>query len=256
MSCRGLNCTSIDLIEAHIIPRGFARDMMAAADHNILASMDKAHKTQHGVYDPNILCAACDGVLGDYDGYAIEVCRTFETKHTGFDDRFLMLDIDGDKLALFALAVLWRASVSTRREFRQVDLGPYEDIAKAVLFGAKPLKDIPAYELVMLRFKSRRINVEGVYTHPVRMTRVGVNVWGFTAGGFRFMAKMDQRPWPARLDQLGLLKEMVVNGNDKLYGFVADYEGSTEHLASLRMAGAQIVRKKARSTVTPQSPNS
>ena len=242
MACRGLNCTNTDLIEAHIIPRAFARDMMAAAGHNILASMDKAHKTQHGVYDPNILCAACDGILGGYDDYAIEVCRTFDTKHSEFDGRFLMRDIDRDKLAKFALAVLWRASISARHEFKKVDLGPYEDIAKEVLFSAKPLKDFPAYELMLLRFKSRRINVEGVYTHPVRMTRVGVNVWGFTAGGFRFMAKLDQRQWPGI--PLGLRKEMVVNGNDKLCGLVADYGGSTEHLASLRMAGAHMARQQ------------
>jgi hypothetical protein len=246
MSCRGLNCTSTDLIEAHVIPRGFARDVMAAAGHNILASMEKARKTQHGVYDPNILCATCDGILGGYDGYAIDVCRAFDMKHSEFDGLFLMLDIDGDKLAKFALAVLWRAFIAARPEFKEVDLGPYEDIAKEVLFNAKPLKDFPEYELMLLRFKSRRINVEGVYTHPVRMTGVAVNMWGFTAGGFRFMAKIDQRQWP-QFD-LRLRKQMVVNGNDRLYGFVTDYEGSTEHLAALRMAGAQTARQQKKAT--------
>ena len=37
------------------------------------------------------------------------------------------------------------------------------------------------------------------------------------------MAKMDQKQWPKFT--LGLRKEMVVNGNDKLYGFVRRLRG-------------------------------
>ena len=129
--------------------------MMADAGHNIAVSMAKSYKTQHGVYDPNILCAACDGILGSYDDYAIEICRTFEKRSTKFDHLFLMRDVDGDKLAKFALAVLWRASISARDEFKKVDLGPYQDIAKEVLFGARPLKDFPAYELMLLASQVR-----------------------------------------------------------------------------------------------------
>jgi hypothetical protein len=243
-ACQGFSCTSIDLIDAHIIPRGFARDMMRASGYNMLASMDKAHKTQHGIFDPNILCANCDGIIGAFDNYAIEVCRSFQKKHREFDDRFLMLDVDGDKLAKFALSVLWRASISNRPEFKKIDLGPYSDLAKEVIFGSKTLKDFPEYELMLLRFESPRINVEGLYTSPVRMTNVGINVWGFTLCGFRFMAKMDKRQWP-RIP-IGLRKEMVVNGNDKLYGFRGPYEGSTEHLTSLQMAGAHLIRHRKR----------
>jgi hypothetical protein len=223
MKCCGLNCTSTDLIEAHIIPRAFARDMMAGAKHNVRGSMDKVRPDQHGVYDREILCAKCDGQLGHYDDYAIKVCRTFDTKHSEFDGRFLMPDIDGDKLAKFALAVLWRASISTRDEFKKVDLGLYEDIAKEVLFGAKLLKDFTAYELMVLRFKSRHNKVNGVIAFPARMTGAGVRLWAFAAGGFRFMEKMDKRRWPK------LPKEMVVNGNNQLYGCVEDLELLDEH---------------------------
>lgn len=242
--CHGFNCTSTDLIRAHVIPRGFARDMMRASGFNMLVSMDEAQKTQHGIFDSNILCATCDNIFGELDKYAVEVCRDFGKRHHEFDNRFLMRDIDGDKLSKFALAVLWRASISKRSEFKKVDLGPYESIAKEVIFGSKTLKDFPEYELMLLRFKSSRVNVEGVYTSPVRMTDVGINVWGFTLSGFRFMAKIDKREWPHF--PIGLRREMVVNGNDKLYGFLGPYEGSTEHFASLRMAGAHKMRQKKR----------
>jgi hypothetical protein len=218
--------------------------MMKTSGHNMLATMEKAHKTQHGIYDPNILCANCDNILGELDKYAVELCRDFPKSHSEFDNRFLMRGVDGDKFAKFALAVLWRASISKRLEFRKVDLGPYEDIAREVIFGHKALNDFPEYELMMLRFKSQRINVEGVYTSPVRMTNVGINVWGFTLSGFRFMLRMDKRHWPRFA--IDMRKEMVVNGNDKLYGFLGPYEGSTEHLVSLGMAGAEKLRQQTR----------
>ena len=86
--------------------------------------------------------------------------------------------------------------------------------------------------------------MRGIYAHPMRMSDIGVNAWGFTVGGFRFMAKMDRRPWPEFL--LGLRREMVVNGNDRLYGFVRDFDGSTEHIAALKMAGAHFGRQQAK----------
>jgi hypothetical protein len=226
------------LIVAHIIPAAFARDMMAGAKHNFRGSIDKVHPEQHGIYDRNILCAKCDGKLGDYDGYAIDVCRIFDRKQSEFDGRFLMRHIDGDKLAKFVLAVLWRASVSTRSEFKNISLGLYESVARDVLFDTKPLKDFTAYELMIVRFKSSRIKVNRVIAFPTRMTGVAATVWGFTAGGFRFMAKIDERPWPSKLPN-----EMVVNGNDKLCGFVFDYERSSEHSIIVSMARADRVRR-------------
>jgi hypothetical protein len=201
--------------------------------------MDKVRPDQHGVYDREILCAKCDGQLGHYDDYAIKVCRTFDAKHREFDDgRFLLPDINGDKLAKFALAVLWGASISTRLEFKRVDLGPYVDVAKEVLFGEKPLKDFTAYELMVLRFKSRH---SGVIGFPARMTGARVTVWGFAAGGFRFMAKMDKRRWPD-----GLPNEMIVNGNNELHGYVVDQELSPEHRLIVKMAGADRERRAQR----------
>lgn len=86
MTCHGLGCTCTKLIDAHIIPRGFARDIMGSHTHNMQVSMDRARVTQHGVYDPKILCAECDGKLGVYDDYAIEICRRFNAEKILFGD--------------------------------------------------------------------------------------------------------------------------------------------------------------------------
>jgi len=111
-------------------------------------SLDKVHPTQHGVYDPGILCADCDGRLGKGDDYALEVCRRFARDHkTIRGGLFEMHNVDGDRFATFVLSVLWRASISSRVECRSVSLGPYESEACEVIFGAKPLHAMTAYQL-------------------------------------------------------------------------------------------------------------
>jgi hypothetical protein len=49
--CRGYQCTSTDLIKAHIVPRGFAKDVRGSQAHNWLISVDKVRHTQLGVVD-------------------------------------------------------------------------------------------------------------------------------------------------------------------------------------------------------------
>jgi hypothetical protein len=141
--CRGYGCNSSSLINAHIIPRGFARDILKQSSYNLKISLDKVHRTQHGIYDPGILCADCDGKLGKLDDYALEICRRFPREHKVRDGLFEMSKVNGDQFATFVLSVLWRASITSRVEFRSVSLGPYESEACEVVYGAKSLRTAP-----------------------------------------------------------------------------------------------------------------
>lgn len=246
MICQGLGCNCTKLIKAHIVPRCFARALMGQSTHNIQVSLVNARPTQHGVYDPTILCAKCDGILGEYDDYAIEICKRFEPDHIVKDETFELANVDGDKFAKFALALLWRASISSRPEFKKINLGPYERAARDVLFGAKPLSDIRGYELMLFRFKKiANFDVPGFYSSPSRLGNLGVNGWKFALSGFKFVAKMDQRPWP---DIPAEIRDaIVVNGNSDLRGSFVDFRGSSEHRAALAMAGAQLARNRRKS---------
>jgi hypothetical protein len=73
---------------------------MGDQKHNKKISMDRVDTTHHGVYDKHILCQKCDGKLGDYDDYALDVCRRFPKEHSVVPDgMFEMKNIDGDKFA-------------------------------------------------------------------------------------------------------------------------------------------------------------
>lgn len=255
LSCAGLNCTETNLIDAHIIPRGFARDMMGdTSTHNIQASHDVVKPTQHGVYDRTILCGECDGKLGAFDDYAIDVSRDFPARHRklqlyGFEC-FNMPGVDGDLIAKFALAVLWRGSISTRPECKNIRLGPYESRLRDVLFGERQLSDLMEFEVLIVRFRETpSFQPQFIYSFPTFDNSTGVNRWGFAAGGFRFICKLDQRPWsgvPAEL-----LAISVVNGSDHLFGMFVDFEGTSEHRGAVLMAHAESSRRRAKQNCRP-----
>jgi hypothetical protein len=241
--CRAPGCDSTDLIEAHIIPRGFARDMMGEQKHKLIISKTSVRPTQHGVYDRNLLCANCDRQLGDLDNRALDVCRRFPDEHQIIaGDCFIMENVDGDMFATFILSVLWRASISTRPEFRTVSLGPYEEAqAGEVSFGMRPLKDFPAYQLMVGRYLPRKgFDPARNYSAPARSNFNGLNGWGFSLHGFKIMAKFDRRQLSA------VYRPAIVNCNTRLTGAFVDYLSTVEGRAMLDMAAARRARRIAR----------
>jgi hypothetical protein len=173
------------------------------------------------------------------------VCHRFAREHvkTG-DGGFEMRNVDGDRFATFVLAVLWRASITSRVEFRKVLLGPYEDEAREVIFGMKPLHKMAAYQLLLARYipPSGNFNPAGNYTSPARLKVEGANAWAFALHGFRIIAKIDRRPLPAGFHLI------VANGRTKLNGPFVPYHATTEGRAMAEMKKADLARLARRST--------
>ena len=226
-------------MEAHIIPRAFARDIKDEGFPNIQLRPDRVGhaKPQSGEYDPDILCGSCDGRLGLLDDYAVTVCRDFKSRHTRDGIPFEVPGVDCEKLAKFVLAVLWRASISSRPHFAAIRLGPYEDKARDVLFEALPLSELPAFQVTVNRYESARTNVEGIYTHPVRHRKNPRNRYSFSAGGFHFVAKLDARPLPKNVAPLAL------SGRGTFRGQFQKLEESELHSAAMDMIAADYARK-------------
>jgi hypothetical protein len=247
--CRGYQCNSTILIKAHIIPGGFTRDIMGNHSHNLKISVDNVHPTQHGVFDPLILCKTCDGKLGKLDDYALEVCRRFSREHIRTrDGGFEMASVDGDKFATFVLSVLWRAAITSRVEFRKVSLGPYEAAAREVIFGAKPLGSLSAYELFLGRYEAHgnNFNPERNYTSPARLKIEERNGYAFALHGFRIIAKLDRRPLPP------IFRLAIVNGSTKLNGPFVSFHSTPEAKGMVEMKKAEVARLARRERGTGQ----
>ena len=223
-ACKGLNCSSTDLIEAHIIPKGFAR-LIRGPGPNVALSVQQVReaKPQLGEYDADILCATCDQKLGYFDDYAVDLCKTFERKHVRLsNDIFELQGFDGDKFTKFVLAVLWRASISNRSTFKDVSLGPYENKARDVLFGANTLQQLKSFEVLVQRYTSAHLDMREIYTIPTRAPFMNLSAYGFMLSGLRILAKFDRRPLAPGFGHF------VTNSTSTLHGLFVEFEKTPE----------------------------
>ncbi len=54
-----------------------------SSKHNLELSLSRVKPAQLGVFDKNILCQSCDGVLGKLDDYIYGVIRNFHCPCVG-----------------------------------------------------------------------------------------------------------------------------------------------------------------------------
>jgi hypothetical protein len=77
-----------------------------------------------------------------------------------------------------------------------VDLGPYEDRAREVLWGMKSLSDFPEFQVICQRYTPGPVDTRKMYSSPVVMRGPDFFSYGFSMIGFHFIAKVDRRPFP------------------------------------------------------------
>jgi len=113
-----------------------------------------------GEYDRDILCLECDrDIIGKfYDDYAAKVFNQENFVQISIGNKIgpmLMNDvqnIDYTRFKLFLLSILWRAGISKRKIFSAVQLGPYLEIIRTMLYHQDPGEpsDFPCY-MISLR---------------------------------------------------------------------------------------------------------
>jgi hypothetical protein len=246
LCCRGrrngLPCPDQELISAHIVPRGSARRVRRQFD-NMEVTEHGARKAaaQLGIFDENILCKTCDGVLGELDDYALKTLDRIRSDLISEGNLWALPNVDGDKFATFILAVLWRASISNLRDVAKVDLGPYEDVARSVIFGEAPLSSFDQFKVILARYRSRlKVNTEHMYSIPVPIRTSHLKGYGFALGGFEIYAKVDRQPFASHWT------EIIVNGNIALRGFYKDFENSGPFETARRAVLSKLAPKRTR----------
>ncbi len=146
--CKMCGCEK-QLVEAHIVPKAFYRDMNADSANKMLWTLGtdeqkRVRRSPQGEYDPEIVCEDCEKLFQPYDQYAAELLiqdrdTAFERRSAGYGRTYFICDsADYRKLKLFLIAVLWRASVSQRSFFHRLSLGPYESTAADMIRSGDP----------------------------------------------------------------------------------------------------------------------
>jgi hypothetical protein len=202
-------CTNeATLINAHVIPRSFWEIDAAQPPPRMVTNIEGVfpRRIPIGVYDQTIVCEPCERSFSNYDSYA---ARLFLNRFNEFDEvrdsnrrltGYVLSNVDYHLLKLFAIAVLWRASVSSHSFFSRVRLGPFEETAREMLLQRDP-GDAATFATL---FSVWDDGAEPLLMDPFAERWDGVRSYRFYLGRFVAYTKVDSRPFPEQLAKAAL----------------------------------------------------
>jgi len=193
--CKNCGCSST--IKAHIIPQALIRAFRQRGPdkHTVAVSHGRATIAQNanGIYDPSILCSACDGKIGVADKWFVESLDFF---HSCIGESAAYtptaLNIDAGMALRFAVSVVYRAALSQREHFQCISLGPYIDIAGKIALGAAVGDDDVPLVLVNI-LTSDSLDTRQFVFYPVRCSLGNGPYFVFTLSGVQFLVKFGGR---------------------------------------------------------------
>jgi hypothetical protein len=177
------------LIKAHIIPLSFLDGTKPLALFDGSAE-SPPQRALVGPYDETILCDPCDNELGRLDEYALlNIVRTPTRKKTFQDGEsiFEYSQLDAFQIYRFMLSVCWRASVSSQKYFREINLGPYEDKIRNEFMQTTPSSF--GFDVYVSEFDTDLLP----YLQPKSIRMDNINMVLIYAKRFKIWIKTDKR---------------------------------------------------------------
>jgi len=151
-----------------------------------------------GIYD-RFVCLPCERRFGPWDQYAQHLLEGGETRRERVPDAagrtigYSIPVVDYDRLKLFFVSVLWRASVCRDPFYRAFSLGEFEaDAGRLILDGDSGLPD--EFGMVVEHLISGRRGK--AFISPQRRRVDGVNFVLLYVSAFVAWIKVDRRPMP------------------------------------------------------------
>jgi hypothetical protein len=130
-----------DLKKSHIIPEFIYSSLYDEKHrfHEISDDVKKKNKPHQKGISERLLCFECEQLLSKYERYASLVLNGGYNPNVRNEGKLVHLgNIEYSKFKLFALSVLWRASVSSLKVFCQVKLGPHEEKLRLMILNDDP----------------------------------------------------------------------------------------------------------------------
>lgn len=129
------------LRKSHILSE-FLYSSVYAENHRFLqVSTDPGVSTltrATGLYE-RLMCTICEGRLSRWESYAAGVLNGgIELQVENEARGFVVHGVDYKTFKLFGMSLLWRASISSRSEFSDVQLGPHEEVIRRMLLEENP----------------------------------------------------------------------------------------------------------------------
>lgn len=239
--------------EAHIWPKSlYLGDKGIPYKLFKLSGNERVMRSPTGLYDSNLWCEKCEKKSAKLDGYISKYLPHIKkhlSPYVGSNDKPLVQpngqtaiwtinNIDPEKLHLFIVSVLWRASASKRREVAGFNLGPYENRFREILIASN-CSDLEKYPYIIMH--EQDVEMRSGFISPARTKYDDVGFVRFYGGGFRFDIKVSNREIPSYLAPLanGRTRPILLTP----YKFLATRDGKKIAYSAQKSNNA-IMRRK------------
>lgn len=213
MNCRLCNLPR-KFAKSHVIPRAFWPELRGGKDVPLLVSSSERSFPQRspiGVYDQTILCEACETKFNEMDDYGINILLKRKAElfksvpPEGEPVAWKSEVVDQDRLLVFLVGILWRASVSTHGFYQKVVLGPLELLARKVVMNQDAA--VPSEFGAVLsqwRANDEHRSLTNGLMDPFKEKWGDTTAYRFYFGEVVAYIKADKRPFPRELKQYSL----------------------------------------------------
>jgi hypothetical protein len=200
-------CNAEKTIKAHLVPRVFCTQVQTGKSHAVLVTKNGNFKTsQSGIWDNEILCAKCDGVLGEYENYMYKVSSSIRSGGSDVPGKCKIVEgVDTANVLKFCAGILYKYSLTSKQN-GQIQLDRYQDVLKDFIFveNAETPLELDAFVFRPLRY----LQDDGVFAYraPLPDRKYGVNIYRMMMGGLVFFIKLDRRVLPDESIQKIMIK--------------------------------------------------
>lgn len=123
--------------------------MLSFAPKNLNEKNSRIKRISKGEYECGILCSDCEIIISKYESYARKILLggSFQINEKPIYKHFKNLkdqeitqisNVDYSNFKLFILSLIWRASISSRPLFKEINLTNYNEILREMLFERNP----------------------------------------------------------------------------------------------------------------------
>ena len=173
MACR-LCQEDKPLRKSHIFPEWLYKPLYDDNHRFFVLSTDANKKRgtrPKGIYE-KLLCNQCEQRLSKWEGCARDVFYDLSLKVVVDNRAVVFSGLKYTPFKLFQMSLIWRASITNRREAHRVDLGPHTERLRKMLFEDRPGEVYEYGSILMLPALSQELMQQFLYPPESLPTKI------------------------------------------------------------------------------------
>lgn len=245
MTCKLCNQEVPLIKKSHILPEFLFKKFFD--QHGKLRKFDtvqmakgnpRISKPSSGSYEGKLLCNDCDNrIIGQYETYISRVlnktlpleqtlnCKT--VKNFNGINFIEIQNLDYKKTKLFLLSILFRAHISTNKEFNEVSLGKYAEEIRDIIYNGKIINDLEL-QISIMKFPDNS-DFNSFIGQPIRRKIDATTMYSIIINGFLILFFLKENGISKRVENVRLKIDnsiTLIEVPEKLVGkFILTYMG-------------------------------